>query len=168
VDNVALIEEATRRSGLVWLDLPGLDCPRGTWHVWHDGAAYVVTGGIEQPLPGLPRAERVTVIVRSKDKGGRLVSWVASVSRVEPGTPEWDAVTPLLAKDRLNAPDTERQIERWADEAYVLRLAPTGEVTESPGSMPDDYAAVRPVPSPATTTRAKPFMVGARRRRSDR
>jgi hypothetical protein len=168
VDKVALIEEATKRSGLVWLDLPGLDCPRGAWHVWHDGAAYVVTGGIEQPLPGLPEAERVTVIVRSKDKGGRLVSWVAAVSRVEPGTDEWDAVTPLLAKERLNAPDGARQVERWADEAYVLRLAPTGEVAEAPGSMPDDYAAVRPVPSPATTTRGKPFMVGGRRRRSDR
>jgi hypothetical protein len=168
VENVALIEAATKRSGMLWLDLPGLDCPRGTWHVWHDGAAYVVTGGIEQPLPGLPQAERVTVIVRSKDKGARLVSWVAAVSRVEPGTDEWDAVTPLLAKERLNAPDGEHQVERWADDGYVLRLAPTGEVTEAPGSMPGDYAAVRPAPSPATTTRGKPFMVGGRRRRPDR
>lgn len=168
MENVALIERATRRSGLIWLDLPGLDCPRAAWHVWHDGAAYVVAGGIEQPLPGLAWIERVTVIVRSKEKGGRLVSWVASVSHVRPGTPEWDAVTPLLAKERLNAPDAESQLERWAGDAYVLRLAPTGELTESPGNMPDDYAAVHPAPSPATTTRAEPFTTGRRRRRRDR
>ena len=106
MDIAALVEEATKKSGMLWLALPDLPQPRTAWHLWHTGpddkgAAYVVTGGIEQPLPGLPEAERVTVIVRSKEKGGRLVSWVASVSRVEPGTPEWDTVTPLLAKERL-------------------------------------------------------------------
>lgn len=164
----ALVEEATKRSGLIWLDLPELGRPRAAWHVWHDGAAYVVTGGIEQPLPGLPEAERVTVIVRSKDKGARIVSWVAAVTEVKPGSDEWAAVVPLLAKERLNAPDGEAQTERWAAEAYVLRLAPTGEVVEAPGRLPAGYSAVRPVSGPATTTGRSPFMIGARRRHSDR
>ncbi|MCO5992545.1 hypothetical protein [Actinoallomurus rhizosphaericola] len=164
----ALVEEATRRSGLIWLTLPDLPQPRAAWHLWHDGAAYVVTGGIEQPLPGLPEAERVTVTVRSKDKGGRVVSWVAAVSEAKPYSEEWEAVVPLLAKERLNAPDGEAQTERWANEAYVMRLTPTGEVTEAPGEMPADYAAVRPVPSPATSVGRPPFMVGGRRRPSDR
>ncbi|GAA4482453.1 hypothetical protein GCM10023191_002680 [Actinoallomurus oryzae] len=172
MDIVALVEEATKKSGMLWLALPDLPYPRAAWHVWHaygdQSAAYVVTGGIEQPLPGLPEAERVTVTVRSKDKGGRLVSWIAAVEQVEPGSEEWEAVVPLLAKDRLNAPDGEHQTERWAKEAFVIRLTPTGEVAEAPGSMPDDYAAVRPAPSPATTTGHAPFMVGARRRRPDR
>jgi hypothetical protein len=164
----ALVEEATKRSGLVWLALPDLPQPRAAWHVWHDGAAYVVTGGIEQPLPGLPEAERVTVTVRSKDKGGRIVSWVAAVQEVAPESDEWAAVVPLLAKERLNAPDGEAQTERWAQEAFVMRLTPTGEVTEAPGEMPAGYAAVRPVPSPATSVGRSPFMVGGRRRRPDR
>lgn len=164
----ALVEEATRRSGVIWLDLPGLAGPRAAWHLWHDGAAYVVTGGIEQPLPGLPDAERVTVIVRSKDKGARIVSWVAAVAEVKPGTDEWTAVVPLLAKERLNAPDGEAQTDRWADEAYVVRLAPTGEVAETPGGLPTGYAPVRPVSGPATTTGRAPFMIGGRRRPSDR
>lgn len=163
----ALVEEATKRSGLLWLALPDVAYPRAAWHVWHEGAAYVVTGGIEQPLPGLPEAERVTVTVRGKDKGGRIVSWIAAVTEVRPGSGEWTAVVPLLAKERLNAPDGGRQAERWAEEAYVLRLAPTGEVVEAPGGMPTGYAAVRPAPSPATTTGRPPFMVGGRRRRSD-
>ena len=173
MDIAALVEEATKKSGMLWLALPGLPQPRTAWHIWHvregaEGAAYVVTGGIEQPLPGLPEAERVAVTVRSKDKGARLVSWIAAVAQVEPGSEEWEAVVPLLAKARLNAPDGEHQTERWAKEAYVIRLTPTGETPEAPGSLPDDYSSVRPVESPATTTGRTPFMVGARRRRSDR
>ena len=173
MDIAALVEEATKKSGMLWLALPDLPQPRTAWHLWHTGpddkgAAYVVTGGIEQPLPGLPEAERVTVTVRSKDKGARLVSWIAAVKQVEPGSEEWEAVVPLLAKARLNAPDGEHQTERWAEEAYIIRLTPTGEVPEAPGSLPEDYAGVRPVPSPATTTGRTPFMIGGRRRRPDR
>jgi hypothetical protein len=175
VDIAALVEEATKKSGLIWLSLPDLPYPRAAWHIWHvteggaaGGAAYVVTGGIEQPLPGLPEAERITVTVRSKDKGAHLVSWIAAVAQVEPGSEEWEAVVPPLAKARLNAPDGEHQAERWAEEAYIIRLTPTGEVAAAPGSLPEDYAGVRPVPSPATTTGRTPFMIGGRRRRSDR
>jgi hypothetical protein len=172
VDTAALVEEATKKSGLIWLALPDLPYPRAVWHIWHatedHAAAYVVTGGIEQPLPGLPEAERITVTVRSKDKGGRLVSWTAAVAQVEPRSEEWETVAPLLAKARLNAPDGEHQTERWAQEAYIIRLTPTGEVTEAPGSLPEDYTGVRPPESPATTTGRTPFMIGARRRRPDR
>jgi hypothetical protein len=167
--DAALVEEACKKSGLLWIALPDLPQPRAAWHLWHDGSAYVVTGGEgEQPLPGLPEAERVTVVVRSKDKGGRLVSWTASVHPVEPGTELWDTVVPLLAKDRLNAGSHEHQAERWARESYVVRLTPTGEVSEAPGRQRDDYAAVRPVPTPAATAGKGPFMMGGGRRRADR
>ena len=177
MENDALVEEATKKSGLLWLALPGLPYPRAAWHVWHvhpvadaepRGAAYVVTGGIEQPLTGLAEAERVTVTVRSKDKGSRLVSWVAEVAQVEPASEEWESVVPVLAKARLNAPDGEHQTERWADEAFVIRLTPTGEVTESPGDVSGEHHTVRPAPSPATTTGKQPFMLSGRRRRADR
>jgi hypothetical protein len=143
----ALAEEATRRSGVLWLELPELPQPRAAWHVWHDGAAYVLTGGAgEQPLPGLPQAHLVTVIVPSKDKGGRLVTWVADVAEVGPGTDEWNAVVPVLATERLNG--DQGQAERWADESYVLRLTPTGAASTD---HPADYASVHPVPTPAAT-----------------
>jgi hypothetical protein len=166
--DAALIEESGRKSDLIWITLPGLAQPRAAWHIWHEGAAYVVTGGIEQPLPGLPGADRVTVTVRSRDKRSRLVSWVARVTEVEPGTAEWDAVIPTLAKERLNAPDGEDQPRRWAREAYVLRLTPGGEVTESPGAMPDGSQAAPPVDTPAARGDHRPMMYGAKRRRVDR
>ena len=162
--NRALVEEAAKKSDLLWLDVPGLPQPRAAWHVWHDGSAYVLTGGEgEQPLPGLPESAQVTVILRSKDKGGRLVSFVADAEPVEPDSELWDAVTPLLAKARLNAASHEGQVERWAAESWIMRLTPALEAPQAPG----DYASVRPVPTPATTAGAPPRMYGGKRRRVD-
>ncbi|WP_338740675.1 hypothetical protein [Actinomadura luteofluorescens] len=163
--NRALLEEAAKKSGLLWLDLPGLPQPRAAWHVWHDGSAYVLTGGEgEQPLPGLPEAARVTVILRSKDKGGRLLTFGAEVERVEPGSPLWDEVAPVLAKERLNARTHEGQVETWAEESWIVRLTPADEVVEAGG----EYTTVRPVPTPATTAGAPPRLYGGKRRHADR
>lgn len=163
--NAALVEEAAKKSDLLWLDLPGLPQPRAAWHVWHEGSAYVLTGGEgEQPLPGLPESAQVTVILRSKDKGGRLVTFVADAEPVEPGSELWDAVTPQLAKDRLNAASHEGQVERWATDSWVIRLTPATGVAEAA----EEYATVRPVPTPATTAGAPPRLIGGKRRRVDR
>ena len=102
---VAVIAEATRRTGVVWLTVPGAGRAFPAWHLWRDppGAAYLVTGPGEQPLPGLAGAARVAVTVPSKDSGGALVTWTASVGQVEPGSPEWDEVIGPLRAARLNA-----------------------------------------------------------------
>jgi hypothetical protein len=73
--------------------------------VWRDppGAAYLVTGPGEQPLPGLAGAARVAVTVPSKESRGALVTWTAAVGRVDPGSPEWDEVIGPLRAARLNA-----------------------------------------------------------------
>src|SRR5262249_10952955 len=51
----ALTGGATGRGGVIWLAVPGRDTPFPAWHLWRDppGAAYLVTGPGEQPLPGL-------------------------------------------------------------------------------------------------------------------
>jgi hypothetical protein len=114
-----LVAEATRRSGLVWVD------GQPVWHLWHDDAAWVVTGGLEQPL----RVGATAVVeVRSRARqADLLVRWVAEVVVVPPGSPEWEAVVPLLHARRLNPPDGAEQPLRWARESSVLRLRPTGE-----------------------------------------
>ncbi|MEU5865725.1 MULTISPECIES: hypothetical protein [unclassified Nonomuraea] len=118
-DDIAAIEEGAKKSGILWLTL---DRPRLAWHAWHDGAIYLVTGGGEQDLPGLGALDRVRVTLRSKDNGARLVEFDAAVSVVDQAAAA-DAVA-VLAKERLNAPDSEHLPERWARDSTVLRLTP--------------------------------------------
>ncbi|MEV0554882.1 MULTISPECIES: hypothetical protein [unclassified Streptomyces] len=155
----ALVEEATKKSGLVWVrGLPvqgdGVTvqgdgaASRALWHVWHDGAVCLVGDGPgEQPLPGLVDGGEALVTVRSKDKGGRLVSWSAKVVELAPGSEEWDTAVGELKGKRLNAPDGEAMTGRWARECRVVRLAPTG----STASLPDGSLAAAPLPTSATT-----------------
>lgn len=118
-----LVAEATRRSGVVWLSRAGEE-PALVWHVWHDGSAYVLGGGVEQSLPVAP-GDAAVVLVRSKaSQSGVVAAWDAEVSAVSPGTELWDEVLPLLAAERLNAP--AGAAEQWAQECVVLRLRPTG------------------------------------------
>jgi hypothetical protein len=117
-----LVAEATRRSGVVWVSADGTD-PRPVWHLWHAEALWLVGGGDEQELP--PLADRAVVVVRSKaTQSGRVVEWAADVSRVEPGSPQWEDVVPLLAAERLNATSAQDLPARWAATSTVLRLAP--------------------------------------------
>ncbi|MDT9688321.1 hypothetical protein Q5762_08115 [Streptomyces sp. P9(2023)] len=148
----ALVEEATKKSGLIWVrgDAPAA---RALWHVWHAGAAHVVGDGPgEQPLPGLVAGATAEVTVRSKDKGGRIVAWTAAVSELAPGTEEWDAAVAELKGKRLNATDGEAMPDRWARECRVLRLAPLDSTTE----LPTGSLAAAPQASDAITRRPIP------------
>ncbi|MFI9768679.1 hypothetical protein ACIHJG_17680 [Streptomyces sp. NPDC052415] len=143
----ALVEEATKKSGLIWVKGPGVPA-RTLWHVWHEGAACVVGDGPgEQPLPGLADGGEAEVTVRSKDKGGRLVSWTAKVVELASGSEQWEATVAELKGKRLNAPDGEAMPERWKRECRVLRLVPTG----STAPLPDADLSSAPLPTPATT-----------------
>lgn len=155
----ALVAEASRKSGLLWVTV-GDRRARPVWHVWHEGGAYIVLGGVEQDLPGLETVRTVTVTVRSKDKGGRLLSWIAKPRRVAPDGQEWSAVVALLHAQRLNPADGEEQPNRWRRDSQVYRLEPTGIVTERPGAMPDTSQAAPPPPSPAITRGRLPFVLG--------
>jgi hypothetical protein len=149
----ALVEEATRKSGIIWVQGAGSPA-RCLWHAWHDGAAHVLGDGPgEQPLPGLADGGRATVTVRSKDKGGRLVVWTARVSELAPGSDAWQAAAAELKGKRLNAPDGEAMPERWARECRLLRLEPDSEDAVYPGvpGFPDESTAAVPLPTPATT-----------------
>ncbi|MFF9123673.1 hypothetical protein ACF09J_10290 [Streptomyces sp. NPDC014889] len=148
----ALVEEATKKSGLIWVKGPGVPA-RALWHVWHDGAACVVGDGPgEQPLPGLADGAGAEVTVRSKDKGGRLVTWSARVVEVAPDSARWQETVAELKGKRLNAPDGEAMTARWARECRVLRLEPTGTT----GALPEGSLAEAPLPTPATTRRPAP------------
>jgi ADP-ribose pyrophosphatase YjhB (NUDIX family) len=139
--NPALVAEATRRAGVVWLTVPPRRTAFPVRHIWRTvsdderdtsdppspGALYLVTGPGEQPAPGLAAAARVTVTVPSKESGGALVTWPASVRAVEPGSAEWDAVIGPLVAARRNAvlgPGESSPAWRWAHSCTVFCLAP--------------------------------------------
>ncbi|MEU7026857.1 hypothetical protein ACF09L_29165 [Streptomyces sp. NPDC014779] len=151
-EELFLVEEATKKSGLVWVR-GAAPAARALWHVWHEGAALVVGDGPgEQPLPGLADGGTAEVTVRSKDKGGRIVAWTAAVRELPAGTEEWDAAVAELKGKRLNAPDGEAMPERWARECRVVRLEPRTATTE----LPDGSLAAVPLPSPGITRRPVP------------
>jgi hypothetical protein len=154
----ALIEEAAKKSALLWVRGDGEHGPAiGLWHVWHDGAICLVGGGPgEQPLRGLTDGGGALVTLRSKDKGGRLIAFPATVRELAPHAPAWQAAVDELKGKRLNAPDAPTMTDRWARECRVLRLEPSGPAAESPGAMPDDSGAAAPPPTPATTRRPAP------------
>ncbi|MZD07296.1 hypothetical protein GTW43_19740 [Streptomyces sp. SID5785] len=151
--DAALVEEATKKSGLIWVR-GGSGADRALWHVWHEGAALVIGDGPgEQPLPDLTDGGTAVVTVRSKDKGGRLIGWRASVVEPAPGTEAWEAAVAELKGKRLNAPDAETMTERWAATCRVLRLEP---VAGPPVPASDGSLATAPLESPATTRNAVP------------
>jgi len=98
----------------------------------------VVTGPGEQPLPGLAGAGRVTVIVAGSQASGDRVAWTAAVTRVEPGSAEWDEVIGPLVAGRLNAVLAEGETSparRWATSGAVFRLAPVDAASVNTGSV---------------------------------
>jgi hypothetical protein len=116
VVDAALIVAAARKAGVLWVAAPGHD-PVPAWQVWRDGASYMLTGPGEQALPGLTGAAECELTARSADTGGRIATWRATVTVVEPESEEWQQVRPALAAARLNGhPD-------WSA-VTVLRLTP--------------------------------------------
>jgi hypothetical protein len=163
----ALIDESAKRAGLLWVRNEGGTSPaRPLWHVWADRHAYILTGGIEQPLPeGLDADATAEVTVPSKDKRSRLVVWTASVAVVQPGSDEWDTTVPLLQAKRLNSPDGEAAPTRWATDCTLLRLTPRGDVRETPDDPSTASHAAPPRPTVATTPVPRPWHLFGRSRR---
>jgi hypothetical protein len=178
----ALVDEAMKKAAVAWISVaaqPAL----ALWCLPLTGSLYLVSGPGEQSAPGLAAASEASVTLRG-DHGGRIVTWLAEVSRVEPGTEEWQTVAPQLAAKRLNATGTaEALAARWAAECVVSRLTPAGgrgaeaggEVigrgAEAGGGiiagagLPDGSLAAVPRPTPAARRTPKPFRLHRIRRR---
>jgi len=154
----ALLSEAGKKSGLLWIDIPG-DRAWPAWHVWLDGTAYVVSGNGEQSLPALPAD--LTVTFRSKSTGGLLVTVPAKATVVKPDNEHWVDATTALKASRLNAPAGDI-IERWATEATVYALRPQGDAVEGPGSYSQESRAAQPATTPATTRTWHPWHINGR------
>lgn len=161
--DAALVAELGRKTSVCWLRYDGRT--HAAWHVWLDDALCLVSGGAEQPLPGLEDAGRVEVTMRSKDDGGRLVTWVGAVEVVRPSDELWEPVTTALVAGRLNLADLATAAGEWSERSVVTRLVPTGDLVERPGALSDDAHLAAPRPTPATTRRGLPRVLHRRARR---
>jgi hypothetical protein len=157
-----LVDEAMKKAAVAWLTVPGAGPAYPVWCGWVDGALYVVSGPGEQPAPGLAETGEATVTARG-DHGGRIVTWPAEVSRLDPAADEWATIAPQLAAKRLNASGTaEQTVARWADGCVVSRLAPT----EAPlADLPTESLAAPPRETPATRRPKNPFRLHRVRKR---
>lgn len=155
----ALLAEVASKADLVWVQVA--DQPaRGMWHVWHGGAVLLVTGGIEQPDPGLVDGESAILILRSKDKQTRALRTASRVVQIQPSSPEWAAAAAALHPQRLNPPDGEGQPDRWRTESVIWQLTPTDDFDETPGAMSSESHRAEPMVTPATTSAHRPFHAG--------
>lgn len=160
-----LIEEALKKAAIAWVSVdggPGL----ALWCMPLEGGLYVVSGPGEQSAPGLADATTAAVTLRG-DHGGQIVNWSARVTRLAPGTEQWEANAPLVAAKRLNAAGTAAElVERWAAAGCALnRLTPAGAPLAEGDSLPDASGAEVPRESPAVRQTRKPFRLHRVRRR---
>ncbi|WP_326563125.1 hypothetical protein [Micromonospora sp. NBC_01796] len=154
-----------KKAAMAWVSVdggPGL----ALWCMPLEGALYVVSGPGEQAAPGLADTTTAAVTLRG-DHGGRIVTWPAEVTRLLPGTEQWEASAPLVAAKRLNAAGTATElIERWAASGCALnRLAPAGAPLAEGASLPNGSEAATPRESPAVRQTRKPFRLHRVRRR---
>ena len=160
VNVTRLLAEAATKSGVLWIELPE-GSTHAVWFVWHDDedprgagpAAYVVSGAGEQSLPALP--DDVSVILRSKDTGARLLRLRATARALDPTTDEWDGAAELLRASRLNA--TGDVLARWKDSASIHVLTPHGAPDERPGAYAAESGRVTVSPARGATARWRPW-----------
>ena len=161
----AVLDEALKKAALAWVavgDGPAL----GLWCMPLDGSLIVVTGPGEQFAPGLAEAATATVRLRG-DNGGLIVVTDMTVTRLTPGTEEWNEVAPQLAQKRLNVSGTaEEMVARWAETGCaVVRLTPPAEST--PVAAPDlsaESGTAPPRETPARNETRRPFRLHRVRR----
>jgi hypothetical protein len=122
----ALRAELGRRTDLCWVRHG--DLTQAVWHAWVDddegGVLALVSGGDEQPFPDVPDGAEVEVLMRSKDTGGRVLTWAGVASVVRPTDERWQPTVAALGARRLNLPDLAGAPDRWAERSVVRRVVP--------------------------------------------
>jgi hypothetical protein len=163
----ALLAEAARKSDFLWIRRHGEQRAWPAWHVWHEEAVTVVSGGGEQILPSLEGP--VDLLVRSKDTWQRLLTVPAQATTVSPDDERWAGAASALAAARLNAPVPPADLPGvWRGSATITRIDPVGPPSEQPGDYDVSSHAAPPPPTPATRSGWRPWHAGGRRRRRRR
>lgn len=152
-----VLEEAIKKAAIAWISVA--DGPAyALWCMPAEASLVVVSGPGEQFAAGLAEAQRATVRLRG-DHGGLIVLTEATVTRLTPGSDEWNEIGPQLAAKRLNATGTaDEVVARWAaDGCALVRLTPAGESTAGAAGIPAESHAAPPRETPARVETRRPF-----------
>jgi hypothetical protein len=141
VSDLDLVTDLAKKSGLVWITSHDRTYP--VWHELVEGAICVVGRGGEQPIPDVQDDDKVLILLRSKTNRQLVATVEATVQVLTPESPAWDDVTAALKSGRLNLPDSDHAIERWAHESKVLRLVPHEPVILA-SDLPSDRRQTAP------------------------
>lgn len=162
-----MIDEALKKSALIWLVREPPRPEHAYWHAWVDGRAYLLTGPGEQPDPDLHEGELLRVVVRSKDTVQRLLVLDATADRLQADDADWEAATAALAAGRLNLRHAEQAPARWAGDpaTAIYRLTLGTELVEGPGQYADIAHRAAPAPTTATTATRRPWVLHRRGKR---
>ncbi len=149
VNVTRLLDAAMADSGVLWIDTGRRTY--AVWFAWANGAsatggeptAYVVNGPGEQHLPWLP--PEVTLVLRNRKTGARLVRVRAARTVLDEADPEWALAVAALLGRRRGPPDggAEQTQQRWRESCTVTALRPFGEPLEMPGSPETGLATTR-------------------------
>ena len=168
----ALIAELGKKTSVCWLRYSVYGWPateHAVWHVWHDDALLLVSGGTEQPIPDLEDAEWVEVIMRSKDNGGRLVTWIGVPRRVMPDSPEWAASAAALASERISIASSVRDSQASGRSTrWFSGSSRTVSCSRHPDSLSPSSHAAAPRKTSATTRGPLPRILHRRKTRRPR
>ncbi|HWS37071.1 MAG TPA: hypothetical protein VN408_30550 [Actinoplanes sp.] len=152
-----VLEEAIKKAAIAWISVA--DGPaHALWCMPFETSLVVVSGPGEQFAPGLADARQATVRLRG-DHGGLIVLADAEVTRLTPGTEEWEQIAPQLAGKRLNATgSTDEVVTRWStDGCALVRLTPAAETALGAADVPAESHAAPPRETPARVETRHPF-----------
>ena len=147
-----LVAEAVKRVDLAWIAVD--DRPAtAVWCTWWNDSLVLVCGGSEQADPE-PTAGDCRVLLRG-DHNGLIVDLAVEVHVVPPRSPDWPAITTVLAGKRLNS--VGDPVPRWTEESTVYRLTPLPGEPRHGAALPNGSTAAPVAATPAARPTRRPF-----------
>lgn len=121
----AAIEEAFRKSDIIWVHPNTSDRPIPCWFVLKEGKAYVLSGERQQIIPRADRVRNARITARWKGRDASLAEFDAAVRVLTARDPEFDEIGELMVGKRQSVTGSvEENVARWKRECVILELTP--------------------------------------------
>ncbi|MGH9194865.1 MAG: hypothetical protein ACRD1T_03890 [Acidimicrobiia bacterium] len=121
----AAIQEAFKKSDIIWVHPNTSTRPIPCWFVLKEGKAYVLSGERQQIVPGAERIKNARVTARWKMRDASLAEFDAAVRVITARDSEFDEIGELMVSKRQSVVGSvEENVARWKRECVILELTP--------------------------------------------